>query len=61
VRLLLPDPPQKNDALFIMGAHAPKPYVFSYAQERVEAVHGPSCRKEKTRAPHGFFPESTTP
>jgi lipoate-protein ligase A len=46
VRLLLPDPPQKNDALFIMGAHAPKPYVFSYAQERVEAVHGPSCRKE---------------
>jgi len=47
VRPLFPDPPQKNDALFIYGAGAPKPFVFSYVQERVEIVHGPSCRIEK--------------
>jgi lipoate---protein ligase len=47
VRHSLPDPPQKNDALFIYGARAPKPFVFSFPQECVEVVYGPSCRKER--------------
>ena len=29
------------------GARASKPFVFSYQQERVEVVHGPSCRIER--------------
>ncbi|MBN2187853.1 MAG: hypothetical protein JW699_00255 [Chitinispirillaceae bacterium] len=45
MRLLFPNPPQKNDALFMLGAMSPKPFALSYAQERVEVVHGPSCVK----------------
>jgi lipoate-protein ligase A len=47
VRLQFPDPPQKNDAIFIRGARAQQPFVFAYQQKCVEVVHGPSCRKER--------------
>lgn len=40
---LLPDPPRKNDALFLFGLTQPLPWVCAYAQKRTEVVHGPSC------------------
>jgi lipoate-protein ligase A len=46
VQLLFPDPPQKNDALFMYGAIAPKPFVFSYLQKSIEIVHGPFCKPD---------------
>ncbi|MBD3241101.1 MAG: hypothetical protein GF331_10990 [Chitinivibrionales bacterium] len=42
--LELPDPPRKNDALFLFGASRPLPFVHAYAQTATEVVHGPSCR-----------------
>lgn len=43
----LPGHLRKNDALFVWGALQPLPYVCAYEQERVEVVHGPSCRVEQ--------------
>ena len=39
-----PDPPRKNDAVFLHGAIAPKPFVHVYAQQSVEVIHGPSAK-----------------
>jgi lipoate-protein ligase A len=42
-----PDPPRKNDAIFLYGARQWKPFVFSYVQEAVEVVYGPACNPDK--------------
>ncbi len=42
-----PDPPRKNDALFLFGSCRTLPYVYVYRQENVEVVHGPACKVEK--------------
>ncbi|MDR0306273.1 MAG: hypothetical protein LBI42_05475 [Chitinispirillales bacterium] len=38
---------KKNDAVFIYGAAQKKPFLLVYKQEKIEVVHGPSCRCDK--------------
>jgi lipoate---protein ligase len=44
--LALSDPLRKNDALFVFGATRELPFVHAYVQQKVEVVHGPSCRPD---------------
>ena len=42
-----PNPPRKNDALFLFGVRGELPFVYTYLQDEIEVVHGPACKAEK--------------
>lgn len=44
---LFPGELRKNDALFMYGSAVQSISVFTYEQQDMEIVHGPSCNKEK--------------